>query len=119
MFTVGTDINTLLYGMFLSSVIKNHALLHVAAAYADLLTDDIILLKKNLSIAKFGVYEKLPRWKRCLSATDSGLGMALGGMFVKKAFAQKSKTEVGIAFKSRNVDGKKIWQNSKENNAGI
>ncbi|XP_057304253.1 endothelin-converting enzyme homolog [Hydractinia symbiolongicarpus] len=81
------------------SVIKNHALLHVAAAYADLLTDDIILMQKNLSIAKFGVYEKLPRWKRCLFATDNGLGMALGGMFVKKAFAQKSKTEANSMVK--------------------
>ncbi|XP_077582062.1 endothelin-converting enzyme 1 [Stigmatopora nigra] len=33
-----------------------------------------------------------PRWKLCVSDTDSGLGFALGAMFVKATFAEDSKT---------------------------
>ncbi|XP_049590528.1 endothelin-converting enzyme 1 isoform X1 [Syngnathus scovelli] len=32
-----------------------------------------------------------PRWKMCVSDTDSGLGFALGAMFVKATFAEDSK----------------------------
>ncbi|XP_077428382.1 endothelin-converting enzyme 1 [Vanacampus margaritifer] len=32
-----------------------------------------------------------PRWKLCVSDTDSGLGFALGAMFVKATFAEDSK----------------------------
>jgi len=39
----------------------------------------------------FGTKELKPRWKRCVAATNSGLGEALGQAFVAKAFSQESK----------------------------
>lgn len=35
-----------------------------------------------------------PRWKLCVSDTDSALGFALGAMFVKDTFAEDSKAMV-------------------------
>lgn len=39
-----------------------------------------------------GAKEIMPRWKRCVRATDSGVGMALGQMYVKRAFPPEAKT---------------------------
>jgi putative endopeptidase len=38
-----------------------------------------------------GVTEQLPRWKRCLGATDIALGEALGQVFVEKSFTPQAK----------------------------
>jgi len=38
-----------------------------------------------------GATENLPRWKRCVSATDSALGEALGAVYVQKAFPPAAK----------------------------
>ena len=38
-----------------------------------------------------GTKEILPRWKRCVSATDGALGEALGQAYVKKAFPPEAK----------------------------
>lgn len=35
-----------------------------------------------------------PRWKLCVSDTDSALGFAIGAMFVKDTFAEDSKAVV-------------------------
>lgn len=35
-----------------------------------------------------------PRWKLCVSDTDSALGFAVGAMFVKETFAEDSKAAV-------------------------
>lgn len=35
-----------------------------------------------------------PRWKLCVSDTDSALGFAIGAMFVKDTFAEDSKALV-------------------------
>lgn len=37
-----------------------------------------------------------PRWKLCVSDTDSALGFALGAMFVKATFAEDSKKIVSV-----------------------
>jgi putative endopeptidase len=42
---------------------------------------------KNLSGAK----EDLPRWKKCVMATDRALGEALGAAYVEKTFGQEGK----------------------------
>ena len=39
-----------------------------------------------------GTKENLPRWKRCVRATDAALGEALGQVYVKKAFPPEAKT---------------------------
>jgi len=38
-----------------------------------------------------GSKENLPRWKRCVSATDGALGEALGAVYVQKAFPPAAK----------------------------
>lgn len=38
-----------------------------------------------------------PRWKLCVSDTDSALGFALGAMFVKDTFAEDSKAIVSAS----------------------
>ncbi len=38
-----------------------------------------------------GAKENLPRWKRCVSATDRAVGEALGEVYVKKAFPPEAK----------------------------
>ncbi|MDQ3907286.1 MAG: M13 family metallopeptidase [Acidobacteriota bacterium] len=38
-----------------------------------------------------GATEQLPRWKRCVAATDRSLGEALGEVYVKKAFPPEAK----------------------------
>jgi predicted metalloendopeptidase len=39
-----------------------------------------------------GKKENLPRWKRCVIATDSSLGFALGRLYVARAFPPQAKT---------------------------
>ncbi len=38
-----------------------------------------------------GATEQLPRWKRCVAATDNVLGEALGEVYVRKAFPPEAK----------------------------
>ena len=38
-----------------------------------------------------GSKENLPRWRRCVSATDRALGEALGAVYVQKAFPPAAK----------------------------
>ena len=38
-----------------------------------------------------GTKENLPRWKRCVAATDGALGEALGAIYVEKAFPPAAK----------------------------
>jgi predicted metalloendopeptidase len=38
-----------------------------------------------------GTTENLPRWKRCVAATDGALGEALGAVYVEKAFPPAAK----------------------------
>jgi len=39
-----------------------------------------------------GTTEQLPRWKRCVTATDQNLGEALGQLYVAKAFPASAKS---------------------------
>ena len=41
-----------------------------------------------------GASENLPRWRRCVAATNAGLGEALGEVYVKKAFPPSAKARV-------------------------
>src|SRR5258708_5952300 len=41
-----------------------------------------------------GAKEMEPRWKRCVQATDRGLGDALGQLYVEKTFGPESKTRM-------------------------
>ena len=58
-------------------------------------------LPKNFVDANFAFYsttlrgtkEQLPRWKRCVAATDRALGEALGQAYVKQAFPPEAKAK--------------------------
>jgi endothelin-converting enzyme/putative endopeptidase len=58
------------------------------------------LLSKAFVDENFAFYDKtlagaqqiLPRWKRCVTATDHMLGEELGQLFVKKTFGEEGKT---------------------------
>lgn len=41
-----------------------------------------------------GTKEQLPRWRRCVAATDAGLGEALGQVYVQKAFPPEAKARM-------------------------
>ena len=41
-----------------------------------------------------GAKEQLPRWKRCLAATDEGLGELLGQAYVQRAFTPQAKARM-------------------------
>ena len=41
-----------------------------------------------------GRKEQLPRWRRCVSATDASLGEALGQVYVARAFTPESKARM-------------------------
>jgi putative endopeptidase len=41
-----------------------------------------------------GTKEQLPRWKRCVAATDRALGEALGQVYVKEAFPPEAKARM-------------------------
>ena len=79
---------------FYFRVFQNYLLFRAASLYAVFLTPDFIELRKPLQIAKYGTYEEIPRWKRCVYVTESRLGMALSSLFVKEKFAAGSYDEV-------------------------
>ena len=41
-----------------------------------------------------GWKEQLPRWRRCVSATDASLGEALGQVYVARTFTPESKARM-------------------------
>lgn len=52
-------------------------------------------LRESEAFLLHGVLQSCtPRWKLCVSDTDSALGFAVGAMFVKDTFAEDSKAVV-------------------------
>ncbi len=47
-----------------------------------------------------GTKEQLPRWRRCVAATDGGIGEALGEVYVKKAFTPEAKQRMQTMIKN-------------------
>ena len=47
-----------------------------------------------------GTKEILPRWKRCVAATDNALGFALGRKYVEKTFPPESKARMDALVKN-------------------
>ena len=70
--------------------VNNYVVFHVLSAYSSFLTEDVIELKKNLTIASSGTYKKYERWRRCVSVADGAVGFALGALFVKRNFKEDS-----------------------------
>lgn len=65
-----------------------HLINHTAATLSSAIVDEDFNFKgRTLQ----GAREKLPRWKRCVSATSGALGEALGEVYVKKVFPPAAK----------------------------
>jgi putative endopeptidase len=74
------------------SDLKDYLTWHYVSASATLLSKAFVdenfdFYGRTLS----GTVEQRPRWKRCVSATDSELGEALGRKFVEKTFGEQGK----------------------------
>lgn len=67
-----------------------------------LINTNAVILNKSMEQANFaffgtrlnGVKEMKPRWKRMVASTNSGLGEAVGQLYVEKAFSAESKKRV-------------------------
>ncbi len=72
--------------------LKSYLLWHYVSAYAPDLSKAFVDANFDF-YGRFltGAKELQPRWKRCVHATDSSLGEALGQKYVEKAFAGQSK----------------------------
>jgi putative endopeptidase len=78
---------------------------HVVRRAADTLPKRFVDEMFSLTQALSGVAENRPRWKRCIDATDAGLGEYLGQPFVARSFGPEAKdaastmvTEISKAF---------------------
>lgn len=77
--------------------------------------------KQRFYFVLFGREKQPPRWQFCVSQVNSNMGMALGSLFVKKYFDQKSKTdtiemtkELEEAFKNTLSENTWLDNNTKE-----
>jgi putative endopeptidase len=67
-----------------------------------LITDAANALSSSFETENFNFYgktlqgrkEQYPRWRRCVSATDAGLGEALGQVYVARAFTPEAKARM-------------------------
>ncbi len=72
----------------LEAYLRWHTTLAFASALAGPIDDEnFAFYGKTLN----GTTEQLPRWKRCVTATDQNLGEALGQLYVAKAFPASAK----------------------------
>jgi len=70
---------------------KTYLRWHLIEAAAPSLSSAFVNEDFRFSSALTGAKELLPRWKRCLQATDNALGEALGEAYVAKTFTPEAK----------------------------
>lgn len=64
----------------------------------NIVRESVDMFLRNVSrCVDFMLQSCTPRWKLCVSDTDSALGFALGAMFVKATFAEDSKAIVSTS----------------------
>jgi predicted metalloendopeptidase len=74
---------------------RNYLRFHVINPAAPLLSKAFVDANFDFFSAKLrGTKEQLPRWKRCVAATDRALGEALGQEYVKTAFPPAAKARM-------------------------
>ncbi|XP_058857815.1 endothelin-converting enzyme 1-like isoform X2 [Acipenser ruthenus] len=74
------------------SVLNNYMILNVVRKTASSLDHRFQDAQDKFLEVMYGIKKSCtPRWKLCVSDTDSALGFALGAMFVKATFAEDSK----------------------------
>src|SRR5690606_15959151 len=71
---------------------RNYLTAHVLRSTAPLLTKKLEDITFKLEQKISGAPEQRARWKRCISHTDTGLGEALGQIYVRDRFPGESKT---------------------------
>lgn len=88
------------------SVLNNYMMMKIVRKMASILDQKFQDAEQRFLEVMYGTKKSCtPRWKLCVSDTDSALGFALGAMFVKATFAEDSKaiaekmvTEIKQAF---------------------
>ncbi|XP_037108417.1 endothelin-converting enzyme 1 [Syngnathus acus] len=74
------------------SLLNNYMVMKVVRKMASVLDQRFQDAEQRFLEVMYGTKKSCtPRWKMCVSDTDSGLGFALGAMFVKATFTEDSK----------------------------
>ena len=66
----------------------------VVASFAPSLSEEFRNAHENLVKVLTGSKRSEDLWKRCMGDTDDAIGMALGSLFIEKAFEGSSKQQV-------------------------
>lgn len=76
-----------------TSVLNNYMIMKVVRKMVSILDQRFQDAEHRFFEVMYGTKKSCsPRWKLCVSDTDSALGFALGALFVKETFAEDSKT---------------------------
>uniref|UniRef100_A0A8C8IRR7 Endothelin-converting enzyme 1 n=1 Tax=Oncorhynchus tshawytscha TaxID=74940 RepID=A0A8C8IRR7_ONCTS len=82
------------------SVLNNYMIMKVVRKMVSILDKKFQDAEQRFFEVMYGTKKSCtPRWKLCVSDTDSALGFALGALFVKATFAEDSKAIVSVCFK--------------------
>ncbi|XP_061688739.1 endothelin-converting enzyme 1 [Syngnathoides biaculeatus] len=74
------------------SLLNNYMIMKVVRKMVSILDQRFQDVEQRFLEVMYGTKKSCtPRWKLCVSDTDSGLGFALGAMFVKATFSEDSK----------------------------
>ena len=82
------------YNLHFSSVLNNYMMWRVVASLAPSLSEEFRDAHEDLVKVLTGSKRSEDLWKRCMGETDDAIGMALGSLFIEKAFEGSSKQEV-------------------------
>lgn len=79
---------------FVRRTIANYLLWRFVRHRVNNLDDRFQDAKQKFYYIFFGREQAPSRWKNCVAQVNSNMGMAVGSMFVKKYFDEKSKNDV-------------------------
>ncbi|XP_071388086.1 endothelin-converting enzyme 1 isoform X2 [Centroberyx affinis] len=80
------------------SLLNNYMIMKVVRKMVSILDERFQDAEQRFLEVMYGTKKSCtPRWKLCVSDTDSALGFALGALFVKATFAEDSKTIVSVS----------------------
>uniref|UniRef100_A0A8C1X304 Endothelin-converting enzyme 1 n=1 Tax=Cyprinus carpio TaxID=7962 RepID=A0A8C1X304_CYPCA len=79
------------------SVLNNYMIMKVVRKMVSILDQRFQDAEQHFLEVMYGTKKSCtPRWKLCVSDTDSALGFALGALFVKSTFSEDSKAFVSV-----------------------
>ncbi|KAL9971069.1 hypothetical protein ACROYT_G023554 [Oculina patagonica] len=76
-----------------NTLLNNYMVWRVVASFAPSLSDDFRDAHEDLVKVLTGSKRSEDLWKRCMGETDGAIGMALGPLFIEKAFEGSSKQQ--------------------------